>query len=358
MVRTNKRWEQVTKDRTTLDKLVQAFEVRNRASNRSPKTVAWYSNNLRLFLEFLQREGDSLELGEVGLAEVRQFIVFLQSKNKYDGHPLTPTQNRKLSPQTIRAHVETLKAFFTWLHDEEYTSKNKLEKLEFPKVPRKFVEILTHDEVKQVLACTNQKTELGCRNAAVIMTLLDTGLRCAEVCGMTIQDAHLDQGYLKVMGKGSKERVVPIGASVQKVLLRYFHHFRPEPARAGIENFFLSFDGMPVTPDGVAQMIRRVGQTSGVPKLHAHLCRHTFATNYLINGGDVFSLQQILGHTTLEMVRRYVSLASSQVAVQHRKYSPMDWLGGRGVRRPLQRKPVTSASKPMRRGQGRLTIVK
>jgi len=74
-------------------------------------------------------------------------------------------------------------------------------------------------------------------------------------------------------------------------------------------------------------MIKRLGEVSGVLKIHAHLCRHTFATRYLINGGDIFSLQQILGHATLEMVRRYVSLASSQVAIQHRRFSPMDRLG-------------------------------
>lgn len=190
------------------------------------------------------------------------------------------------------------------------------------------------------------------------MTLLDTGLRCAELCNLTVQDAHIDQGFLKVMGKGSKERVAPIGAAVQKVLLRYLHHFRPEPARPGMDNFFLTLEGLPMAVDGVARMIRRLGQASGVTKLHAHLCRHTFATNYLINGGDVFSLQQILGHTTLEMVRRYVSLAASHVTVQHRKYPPMDRLGVKELRRPGQRKPVGPPVKAMRRSQGGLRIIK
>lgn len=117
--------------------------------------MAWYSNNLRLFVDFLKMIGHSVQLGDVGLPEVRHFVIYLQSKNKYDGHPLNPTQDRKLSPQTIRAHVETLKAFFSWLHQEEYTCTNKLEKLEFPKVPHKLVEILTEEEVKKDLSCTN-----------------------------------------------------------------------------------------------------------------------------------------------------------------------------------------------------------
>jgi site-specific recombinase XerD len=87
---------------------------------------------------------------------------------------------------------------------------------------------------------------------------------------------------------------------------------------------FLTLEGRQVTGNTVKEIIERISKKSGVSRLHPHLCRHTFATNYLINGGDVFSLQQILGHTSLEMVRRYVTLASSQVRVQHRKFSPMD----------------------------------
>lgn len=93
-----------------------------------------------------------------------------------------------------------------------------------------------------------------------------------------------------------------------------------------VENLFLTMDGKSVTVNGVKLLFRRLAKKSGVRRLHVHLCRHTFATNYLINGGDVFSLQQILGHSTLEMVRHYVTLASSQVTVQHRKFSPMDRL--------------------------------
>ena len=96
----------------------------------------------------------------------------------------------------------------------------------------------------------------------------------------------------------------------------------------------MSLDGRPLSANAIKLLFARLGKKSGVKRLHVHLCRHTFATNYLINGGDVFSLQQILGHSTLEMVRNYVNLASAQVGIQHRKYSPMDRMGmGRLVNR-------------------------
>jgi site-specific recombinase XerD len=205
------------------------------------------------------------------------------------------------------------------------------------------VEVLAQEEVSRILSCVDHDTATGCRDLAIIVTFLDTGLRLSELTGLPMSDAHLDQGYLKVMGKGSKERIVPIGNTARKALQRYVFHFRPEPLYLDQDHLFLTLDGKPMTANGVKLIFQRLARKSGVKRLHVHLCRHTFATNYLTNGGDVFSLQQILGHTTLEMARRYVTLASSQVRVQHRKFSPMDRMnlgrvrlgkpGGNGARK-------------------------
>jgi site-specific recombinase XerD len=141
-----------------------------------------------------------------------------------------------------------------------------------------------------------------------------------------MDDVHMDEGYLKVMGKGKKERIVPIGNNAQRVLQRYLFRFRLKPINPVIDNVFLSTSNKPITENSMKLMFARLSQRSGVCRLHAHLCRHTFATRFLINGGDVFTLQQILGHSSLEMVRNYVNLASSHIAVQHRKFSPLDHL--------------------------------
>ena len=157
---------------------------------------------------------------------------------------------------------------------------------------------------------------------AMVIIFLDCGIRLSELANLKFQDAHVEEGYLKVMGKGAKERIVPIGNVAQKILQRYVFHFRPEPMRE--ENAFLTLEGQPLSSNAIRLIVARLARKSGIRRLHVHLFRHTFATNYLINGGDVFSLQQILGHTTLEMVKRYVTLASAQVRVQHRRFSPMD----------------------------------
>ena len=112
--------------------------------------------------------------------------------------------------------------------------------------------------------------------------------------------------------------------SYERALHRYLFRYRPKPFHPGIDNVFLSVLGKPLTENGMKLIFHRLAKKSGVVRLHAHLCRHTFATRFLINGGDVFTLQQILGHSTLEMVRHYVNLAANHVAIQHQKFSPMD----------------------------------
>jgi len=230
----------------------------------------------------------------------------------------------RLAAISIQTYIRALRAFFNWLYREGYTQENRLARLKPPRAQTKVAEVLTPEEIARVLAAIDQNTAAGARDYAMLMLFLDSGLRCSELTALKLADLNIEGGYLKVMGKGGKERVVPFGASVQKALLRYLLHFRPEPFNLAVQNFFLTLEGRPMTRNLVKMVFQRLARKSGVRRLHPHLCRHTFATNYLLNGGDVFSLQQILGHTTLEMVRRYVSLASAHVTVQHRKFSPMD----------------------------------
>jgi integrase/recombinase XerC/integrase/recombinase XerD len=169
------------------------------------------------------------------------------------------------------------------------------------------------------------------RNQTLFMILLATGLRIGELVNLKMDDVHMDEGYFKVMGKGKKERTVPIGNNAQKVLQRYLFRFRPKPINPVVQSVFLSISSQPLTENSMKLMFTRLAKRSGVYRLHAHLCRHTFATRFLINGGDVFTLQQILGHSTLEMVRHYVNLASSHIAIQHQRFSPLDRLNLRQI---------------------------
>lgn len=320
----NRRWQELEKSEIPFHKLAQHFEAYNRSEGKSPATIYWYSRVLTYFSDYLNKHNLSSNLENLDLLTVREFILYLQTRKKWEGHPYVPKPGGNLAAISVQTYVRALRAFFSWLYRERYTEENILADLKPPKAPQKLVKVLADDEVRKILACLDHDTATGCRDTAIVITLLDTGLRLSELTNLKMTDAQIDQGYLKVMGKGSKERIVPIGGLAQKVLLRYVYHFRPESLSIDEDTLFLTLEGRSFSGNAVKQLLERIGKKSGVTRLHPHLCRHTFATNYLINGGDVFSLQQILGHTSLEMVRRYVTLASSQVRVQHRKFSPMD----------------------------------
>jgi len=320
----NRRWEEVEKDSVELSALARHFGFYNRTEGKSPKTIDWYNQALTLFHRFLIESEKSTNLGDLHEPEVREFILYLQDRRRWSDNPYVVKNRGKLAAITIQTHIRALRGFFNWLYREGYTSENRLARLKPPKAPAKVVEVLTQEEINRILKCVDNNTAGGARNYAILMLFLDAGLRCSELRNFGLEDINIDSGYLKVMGKGSKERIVPFGASTQKAILRYALHFRPDPFNPIIQNFFLTLDGKPITKNCIKMMFQRIAKKSKVKRLHPHLCRHTFATNYLVNGGDVFSLQQILGHTTLEMVGRYVTLASAHVTVQYRKFSPMD----------------------------------
>jgi integrase/recombinase XerC/integrase/recombinase XerD len=241
-----------------------------------------------------------------------------------------------LSPYTIHGYVRALKAFSTWLHDERFSKKNLFSRLKRPKVPAPVIEILSDQEIADIIAAINPDCVLGARLYVIVLVLLDTGIRAGELVGLTLENTFVDDDYLKVMGKGQKERIVPFGATTKKALLRYIHTFRPSPLHDGIDQLILSTDGTPLTYSGLAQSVKRLGKKVGVPRLHAHLFRHTFAVRYLMNGGDIMTLRLILGHADLTVTQQYMHLAQAHVQIQHHRFSPVDRLGIKVRRRSIR----------------------
>jgi site-specific recombinase XerD len=307
-------WLDIKMKGLDLEKLIAHFAHSNRSEGKSPKTVSWYSDMLIDFVNYIKRDGKNTTLTECNVKSVREYIVH--------------EQKRGMSPYTVQAKVRALKAFSSWLFKEGYTFDNTLTSIRLPKAPIKIIDILSPDEIETLIDAQKPLTSFGSRNIAILVTLLDTGLRCSELSNLLFKNAHIEEGYFKVVGKGAKERLVPIGALAQKVLWRYVLHFRPQPINESNDYLFLTIDGEQLEYNAVRLLLKRWGKKAGVTRLHAHLCRHTFATNYLCYGcGDVFRLQQMLGHSSLEMVRRYVHYASAQTVIRGHVLSPVDHLG-------------------------------
>ena len=204
-----------------------------------------------------------------------------------------------------------------------------LKKLARPKTPKLTIGPLTHDEIKRILAPVNTRTMYGARNYAIILVFLDTGLRCSELCNLTLEDVHLGgkSCYVKVMVKGQKKRLLYLGHRAHEAMLQYLTFVRPHYAKSEVvRNFFVNMYGKSLSVHSVQLMMFKLGQAVGVPRLHPHLLRHTSATQYLVNGGDVISLQRKLGHAGLEMTSRYVHFAAQELAAIQERVAPMDRL--------------------------------
>ncbi len=177
----NRRWEQVDKDSVELSTLARHFELHNRTEGKSPRTVEWYRLVLRLFQRFLIESEKPTNLGELWEPEVREFILYLQDKKKWQDNPCMPTRQTGIAAITIQTYIRALRAFFNWLYEEGYTTENRLAKLKPPKAPAKVVEVLTEQETARILGCISTKTANGARNYAtgrsVFLTELEYYLR-------------------------------------------------------------------------------------------------------------------------------------------------------------------------------------
>lgn len=318
------RWEQMDKSGIELSVLIQHFEVHNKTEGKSPRTVKWYNDVLGMFLGWLEEQGLPTDLKHIGENEARQFILYIQGRPGTKG----PT-----STHTVANRVRALKAFFGWLARKGYLLDDPLKELKQPKTLNQVIEPLTQEELDRIFSAMNPNTALGARNTAIVSLMLDSGLRLSELITLKETNVHLQDRYVKVVGKGSKERIVAFGVACQRALLHYYHHFRIEPAHPNVDTFFLTIDGYPMAEEAIKSMMDRLGVASGVKRLHPHLLRHTYATQFLLNGGDVFLLKGNLGHSTLTMVEHYLHIASRSAAVRSQSFSPLDRLNIKDSRR-------------------------
>ncbi len=315
----------MSKDEILLADLAASFRLFNKTTGKSPRTVEWYETRLEFYRRFI---GPEARLRDLTIERVRGYIVHLQERTeRHVNNPFMHPKDGPLSSAYIHGCVRALRAFASWLFADGYTETNRLQPLKPPKMQAKVIPVLSDDEMRRLLGMFNSEDPFGVRNLAIIWAFLDCGLRASELCDLQVADAHLGEGFLKVLGKGNKERLVPFGAGAQAALMRWRDEARPlfEP-REG-EYLFLNATGMRLGLHALEEIVKRAGVRAGIPRITCHLLRHSFATTYLVKEvGDSLRLQQILGHTSLEMVRHYVAMANVQQSLIERRASAMDLL--------------------------------
>lgn len=311
---------------TSLGVLFETYKIQAKTEGKSEHTIRIYSTALSIFDRFLVRKGYSTDVTIIGVEDIREFIGYLQNTRAFMDHPFTGPQKKGLTGHTINSYLRAIRAFWGWLLAEEFMEVNPFDQVKVPKAPKKVITPFSENQLRALLETIDTKSPIGIRDSTIIQTLLDTGMRVTELTGLEMGNVNLMQRCLKVHGKGDKERTVPIGVTVQKSLAKYINKCRPQPMYPLSDNLFLTRDGMPVTPNRIQSIIETYANRVGIKGVRAspHTFRHTFAVSYLRNGGDVFTLQRILGHETLDMVRNYVTLAQTDLQEAHLRCSPMD----------------------------------
>ena len=304
-----------------LANLIQGFRLCCQTEGKSPKTTEWYTSFLNRFYRFLKQKRLPTSINQLDKTIIRRFILYLQKEAR------RPRSNKPLSGATIQGYVRTLKAFFAWAEREEYTTTNLMAKIPIPRAEIKIINTFSEAHIQSLFNQCLSSNGIGTRNMVILLLLLDSGCRVSELVGIELNDVNLTEGIIKIRkAKGNRERYVPIGSVAQKFLWKYINISRPEPLAPQVNRLFLNEKGLPLTKNGVQQMIRRYGRKAGITGVRCspHTFRHTFARNYLLNGGDIFSLQKILGHSSLASVRIYLNLFATDVKKQHRQFSPVD----------------------------------
>jgi len=316
----------ITVQPAMLEHFIAGYQLCATTEGKSPNAIAIVTNSVSYFLDFLVSQGISTDVTQISQYEIRAFILHLQQKRCFSVHRFNHAQDRGLSGHTINCYLRSLRIFFTWLVSEDIIESNPFDRVKIPRPPRKVIPTFSDSQIHQLLIAIDTKTAEGYRDYTFILTLLDTGVRVSELCSLKLKNLWLEDGVLKVLGKGNKERLIPIGNQVQRLLWRYINRYRPEPATANCDFLFLTREDRPLTKDRVEKIMNYYGKRAKLKGVRCspHTLRHTAAVKFLRNGGDVFSLQRMLGHASLEMVKAYLNLASNDVSQQHRRYSPMD----------------------------------
>ncbi|MHB2025883.1 MAG: tyrosine-type recombinase/integrase [Elusimicrobiota bacterium] len=295
----------------TLGSASEAFRLRCQAQNLSQGTIGWYSQRLKLFGQFLEEQGIAT-VREVTPTLIRQYLERMRARGN--------------SSVTIERSYGGIRCFLGFLARERMIPQNPIQLVEKPRVDRKLIRPLSMEQARLLLDQCNQKRYDEHRLWTVMVLILDTGLRISEVINLRKDAINFQAGVLRVMGKGGKEREVPFGINTKRALWNYMGRRGDIP---GQDLFFVSRYGGKGCRYLFGKEFRRIGRQAGIEgvRVSPHTMRHTFATQYIMNGGDAFSLQQILGHSTLDMVKVYVGLANRDVAKLHRQFSPMDRMG-------------------------------
>jgi site-specific recombinase XerD len=298
------------KTQFTMSQAKEGYFLNAAARGLSEHTLSDYENTINKFIAFV---GEDTPISQITVGQVTEFMGSFPD----------------LSKKTRLNYHTGLSALWKWAIGEKLTAENVVRAIQAPKPEVRKIVPFTEAELKLMLGALEKSKPYSRpgkkisdhsipgadRNRAILLLLLDTGMRATELCDIKIKDVNNRNHRIMVMGKGAKERQVQFSARTGQAI---WPNYQPN------DSLFTTHDGQPMDKDSLRHLIDRIGERAKVDDVHPHRFRHTFAIQYLRNGGDPYTLQMLLGHSTMEMVRRYLAIAQADLEAAHRKASPVD----------------------------------
>jgi integrase/recombinase XerD len=290
-----------------MESAIAAFLSYSQSKNLSPRTIQYYREQLQSFTRFLSTKYADIPPAEITPHIIRELVCY---------------EKDRTSPSTANHCLAVTSRFLGYLHSEGFIESNSARSVDKQKVRKPVIETFSPEQVERMLdQC--RKDFYGVRDRAILLLLLDTGLRASELCGITMNDVNWTEQTILVTGKGDKERVVPFGQGVRQALNTYLSYRQDAESEA----LFVGHYGEPLDRFRLRDIVVRRCERAGIKGIRPspHTLRHTAAVFYLRAGGDTFTLQRLLGHSSQEMTKRYCeSLSAADVQKKHKEYSPVD----------------------------------
>jgi integrase/recombinase XerD len=281
----------------------------------SENSIASYNFDLTKLFDFLKRK-KMISVKEIDDKALNDFLKIIKSSmNKND---------EVFSVKSISRYISSFRTFFKFLEAENYIKNNPAENLEAPKSSRALPEVLTIDEINKILDSVNLSEKAGLRDRAILETMYASGLRVSELTNLEISNIDFESGFLRVFGKGSKERIVPIGKSALSFIAEYIKMLRDKIKNAKSLNYvFLNLRGGKLSRMGVWNIVDEYCKKANIKKeVHPHTFRHSFATHLLEGGADIRIIQEMLGHSDISTTQIYTHIDKEYLIEIHKTFHP------------------------------------
>ncbi|MDI7741460.1 site-specific tyrosine recombinase XerD [Lysinibacillus fusiformis] len=277
----------------------------------STNTLSSYRRDLESYIEHLHKE-----LALTSFKQVERTHILLH---------LEALRNQGIAARTIARHISSIRSFHQFLLREKLADTDPTIHLEMPQIEQKLPKVLSIDEIDQLVGAPDRSKPQGIRDVAMLELLYGTGMRISELIGLNLEDVHLTMGFVRVFGKGGKERIVPLGKSAISAIDAYLQNARSklQGSYPKTEAFFINQRGKRLTRQGCWKLLKEHATKADIKKeITPHTLRHSFATHLIENGADLRAVQEMLGHADISTTQIYTHISKTRLSEVYKQFHP------------------------------------